>query len=36
MSETLQAGAQTSQWEREMFDLEVGGEEKTMNNVSEE
>lgn len=31
----LQAGAQASQWERKAFDLEVGGKEKTMNNVSE-
>lgn len=34
MSETLQAGAQASQWERDIWP-EVGGNKKNMNNVSE-
>ena len=32
----VQEGAQVPQWEREIFDLEVGGEEKAVKNVSEE
>lgn len=29
----MQAGATAEQWERERFDLDVGGEEKAVKNV---